>query len=60
MGVLFLLLIAVGIWLVPDLRSNPWWVIGSIAIFLGAIGLAYGRWLEIRSKQAMIDDERRR
>lgn len=59
MGVLFLVLIAVGILLTPELRSQPVWLIGAGLVFLGAIGLAYGRWLKIRSQQAMIDMEKR-
>lgn len=58
MGVLFLVLIAVGILLSPDLRSNPVALLIAAFIFLGAVGLAYGKWLDIRSKQAMIDNER--
>lgn len=58
MGVLILVLIAIGILLVPDLRSQPLWLIGAGLIFLGAIGLGYSRWLDVRSKQAMIDRDR--
>lgn len=60
MGVLFLVLIAVGIWLVPDLRSQPAWLLGSVLVLLGAAGLAWRQWLAIRSDQAMIDLERRK
>lgn len=58
MGVAFLVLLAIGALLSEELRANPWtWVIAGL-IFLGAAGLVYGWWLDIRSKEAMIDTER--
>ena len=58
MGVALLVLLAIGALLSPDLRSNPLtWIIAG-AVFLGAAGLVYGWWLNIRSQQAMIDTER--
>ena len=57
MGVVFLMLLAVGA--VIAYPGEPIaWVFAAI-IFLGAGGLVYGRWLEIRSQQAMIDLEKR-
>ena len=58
MGVALLVLLAVGALLSPDLRANPWtWLVAGV-IFLGAAGLVYGWWLDLRSKQSMIDLER--
>lgn len=51
MSVLYPLLIAVAILLAPSLRSNPLALSASTLIFLG---LAYGKWLDIRSKQASV------
>lgn len=59
MGVAFLNLLAIGALLSPELRANPWtWVICGL-IFLGTAGLLYNWWLGIRSREAMIDLERR-
>lgn len=58
MGVAILILMAFGIFASPDLRSNPLLDILAALVLLGAIGLIYGRWLDVRSKQAMIDLER--
>lgn len=53
-----LLLMAVGPLVSPEWRSEWWsWALSGVSI-LALIGLAYGRWLEIRSQQAMIDMER--
>ena len=58
MGVAFLVLLAIGALLHPDYNGNPLtWLIAG-AIILGAAGLVYGWWLNIRSQQAMIDTER--
>lgn len=50
MSVLYPLLIAVLILLAPGLRGNPVILGMSMLIFLG---LAYGKWVDIRSKQVM-------
>lgn len=50
MSVLYPLLIAVLILLAPSLRGNPVVLSMSMLIFLG---LAYGKWVDIRSKQGM-------
>lgn len=60
MWILILVLGAVGILLSPDLRANPLAVVFAVFILLGAAGLAYGKYLRIRSQQAMIDLERRK
>lgn len=59
MGVLILVLIAIGVFLSPDLRSNPIAVVLAVLVLLGAGGLVYGQWLDVRSKQAMIGLDRR-
>lgn len=59
MAVAFLVLLAIGALLVPDLRANPLtWLISGL-IILGAIGLVWRHWLSIRADQAMVDLERR-
>lgn len=56
MAVLYPTLIAVAIFLAPSLRSNPIAFSTSTLIFLA---LAYGKWLDMRGKQAMIAHNRR-
>lgn len=59
MGVVLLVLIAFGVFLSPDLRSNPVAVGLAILTLLGALGLVL-RWRQrIAADQAMIDLERR-
>lgn len=59
MGVFILVLIAIGVFLSPDLRSNPIAIGLAVLVLLGAGGLVYGQWLDVRSKQAMIDLDKR-
>lgn len=58
-GILFLILAAIGVFITPDLRSNPIAVILAVLCILGVVGLAYGKYLEVGSKQAMIDLDKR-
>jgi hypothetical protein len=58
MGVVFLLLIAVGILLSEDLRSNGWALAFAGFVFLGALGLAWSKWRDFQAREAVIDTER--
>lgn len=58
MGVVFLVLLAIGVLLSPDLRTNPWALAFSAVTFLGAIGLAWGKWRDFQAREAIIQTER--
>lgn len=53
-SVVILSLIVVGISQSPALRSDPIATSVGLLCLVGIVGLTYGKWLDIRSKQAML------
>lgn len=58
-SVLILSVIALWISLTPELRANP--VASSLGLLalVGVAALTYGKWLDIRAKQATLELDRR-
>ena len=57
-SVLFFSLTVVGISLSPALRSNPIATGIGLLCLVAIVVLTYGKWLDIRSKQAMLHLDR--
>ena len=55
MGVALLVLIAIGVFLSPELRTNPIAVGLAILTLLGAAGILYGKWRDFQAREAIIE-----